>query len=201
MIFYGTKGSHLKSERRGGIKCDHCNEITNHTISVYGKYAYLYWIPVFPMTKKVFSECSNCKTTKAYKEMNEKLKDAAIEVKRNVKTPIWYWSGLGIIALIIAFGAYSAGKHKKDLVNYIKEPAVGDVIEFRVTQTGYYSTLKIKSVTNDSIFVIQNDYETDKKKGISGIDKAKNYTTVPYSLGKNEIQGLFDKGLFYDINR
>ncbi|MCH3884741.1 hypothetical protein [Tenacibaculum aquimarinum] len=54
MIFYGTKGSHLNSERKGGIKCDNCNEITNHNISVYGKYGYLYWIPVFPMGKKKY---------------------------------------------------------------------------------------------------------------------------------------------------
>ena len=35
-------------------------------------------------------------------EMNEKLKNASIDVKRNAKTPIWYWSGLGIIAILIA---------------------------------------------------------------------------------------------------
>ena len=201
MIFYGTKGSHLNNERKGGIKCDNCNEITNHNISVYGKYGYLYWIPVFPMGKKVFSECSNCKVTNDFKQMNEKLKDASADVKRNTKTPIWYWSGLGIIALLISYGAYSSSKHKEDMLTYIEKPAVGDIIEYRVNKTGYYSTLKIKSVTQDSIFVIQNDYETDKKSGISSINKVKNYTATPYSIGKNEIKKLFNDGIFFDINR
>ena len=49
--------------------------------------------------------------------------------------------------------------------------------------------------------MIQNNYETDKKSGISDIDKDKNYTTEPYSLGTNEIQTLFDEDIFYDINR
>ena len=77
----------------------------------------------------------------------------------------------------------------------------GDVIIFKNKNTNYYSTLKISSVTKDSIFVIQNNYETDKKSGISDIDKSKNYTTEPFGLGRNEIQEMFDKNIFYDINR
>ncbi|MCH3883095.1 hypothetical protein [Tenacibaculum aquimarinum] len=201
MIFYGTKGSHLNSERKGGIKCDNCNEITNHNISVYGKYGYLYWIPVFPMGKKVFSECTNCKVTNDFKGMNEKLRNASTDVKRNTKTPIWYWSGLAIITLLIAFAIYSAKEHDKDVENYILNPAKGDVIEFKNKESGYYSTLRIESLSKDSIYVIQNNYETDKISGISDIDKDKNYTTETYSLGKDEIQSLFDEGIFYDINR
>ncbi|MDO6600590.1 hypothetical protein [Tenacibaculum sp. 1_MG-2023] len=201
MIFYGTKGSHLNSERKGGIKCDNCNEITNHNISVYGQYGYLYWIPVFPMGKKVFSECTNCKVTNDFKGMNEKLRNASTDVKRNTKTPIWYWSGLAIITLLIAFAIYSAKEHDKDVENYILNPAKGDVIEFKNKESGYYSTLRIESLSKDSIYVIQNNYETDKISGISDIDKDKNYTTETYSLGKDEIQSLFDEGIFYDINR
>ncbi len=201
MIFFGTKGSHLNSERKGGLKCDSCNEVTNHNISVYGKYGYLYWIPVFPMSKKVFSECTNCNITNDFDTMNEKLRFASADVKRNSKTPLWYWSGLAIIAILISIGYYYNAQHDKDVARYIQEPIVGDIIEYKVKETGYYSTLKIKLVTQDSIFVIPNNYETDKKSGISGIDKSKNYTTEPYSLGKNEIKNLFDKGLFYDINR
>ena len=52
MIFYGTKGSHLKSEKISGAKCTNCNEQTSHTVNVFGRYGYLYWIPVFPLTKK-----------------------------------------------------------------------------------------------------------------------------------------------------
>ena len=101
MIFYGTKGSHIHSERKSGIKCDNCNEITSHNISIYGKYAYLYWIPVFPLSKKMFSECTNCNATNDFKKMNEKLRFVAADVKRNSKTPLWYWAGSGIIIILI----------------------------------------------------------------------------------------------------
>ena len=201
MIFYGTKGSQIHSERKGGIKCDSCNEITTHNIHVYGRYGYLYWIPIFPMSKKGVSECSHCKAILEFKEMNKKLQRAYVEVKRNSKTPIWYWSGLGIILGIMAYGFYSSTQHDKDIVNYIKEPIAGDVIEFVNTENGYFSTLKVSAVTNDSIFVIQNDYETDKKGSVLDLDTSKNYTTKPFSIGRDQVQQYFDEKIFYDINR
>lgn len=201
MIFYGTQGSQINSERTKGIKCDNCNEIVPHNISVYGQYGYLYWIPVFPTTKKVFSECSNCNVTQDFKGMNEQLRRTSAEIKRNTKTPIWYWSGLGIIAILISIGYYFSLEHDKDVINYIKNPVAGDVIEYKVQETGYYSTLKIESVTKGSIFVIQNNYETDKMSGVSDINKSKNYSTPAYGVGRNQIQALFDDDIFYDINR
>ena len=83
----------------------------------------------------------------------------------------------------------------------MKEPAIGDVIKFKNYETGFFSTLKINSITKDSIFVIPNNYETDKKNGIAGIDIVKNYSTEPYSLGKDEVKAFFDQGVFYDIER
>ena len=201
MIFYGTQGSHLNSEKKGGLKCDNCKEITTHNISIYGKYGYLYWIPVFPMGKKAFTECTNCNSTQDFKGMNEKLRHASADVKRNTKTPIWYWSGLGVIAILISIGYYYSVQHDKDVANYILVPAHGDVIEFKVKETGNYSTLRIEHVSKDSIFVVQNDYETTKMSGISDIDKDKNYTTLSYGIGRNQIQYLFDEGVFYDMNR
>ncbi|ADV50677.1 hypothetical protein Celal_3412 [Cellulophaga algicola DSM 14237] len=201
MIFYGTKGTHLHSERKSGIKCDNCNENTVHNLSVYGKYAYLYWIPVFPMGRKSFSECTNCKVTLEQNGMNEKLKNASKEVSKNTKTPIWYWSGLGIILAIIGVIIFTNLKHSGDLQDYINEPAVGDVIKYKNSESGYFTTLKITSITADSVFVIQNDYETNKKSDVNEIDKLANYTEPSYFMGKDEIRNLFDEKVFYDIKR
>lgn len=201
MIFYGTKGSHLKTIRSKAIKCDNCNEIAPHNVSIFGKYGYLYWIPVFPMGKKAFSECNNCKVTSDFKGMNEQLRHASADVKRDTKTPIWYWSGLGVIAILIAVLYYFSLQHDEDVQTYLIEPAVGDIIEFKNTDTNYYSTLKITSITKDSIFVIQNNYETDKMSGVSKIDKASNYTTAPFGIGREDYPKMFEEGILYDINR
>lgn len=201
MIFYGSKGSHLNTQKTKAIKCDNCKEITPHTISIYGRYGYLYWIPVFPISKKAFSECTNCKATLEHKEMNDELMRVSTEIKKNTKTPIWYWSGLAIIAVLISIGYYYSVEHDKDVANYIQEPVSGDIIRFKNIDTNYYSTLKITSVTKDSIFVIQNNYETDKKSGVSKIDKEKNYTTAPFGISRENIQKMFDEKIFYDIKR
>tara|TARA_B110000091_G_scaffold207270_1_gene245245 strand:- start:1040 stop:1501 length:462 start_codon:yes stop_codon:yes gene_type:complete len=153
------------------------------------------------MNKKAFSECTNCNVTQDFKDMNEQLRRVSADIKRDTKTPIWYWSGLGIIALIISISYYFRVQHDEDVKNYIKEPLVGDVIEFKNLETRYFSILKIESVTKDSIFVIQNNYETDKKGDISEINISKNYTTEAFAFGRNEIQKMFDDEIFYDINR
>lgn len=153
------------------------------------------------MKKKAISECTNCKITLDFKGMNERLRLSSADIKRNTKTPIWYWSGLGIIAILISIGFYYNAQHNEDVLKYIEEPLAGDVIEFKVYETGNYSTLRIESVTKDSIFVIQNDYEITKIGGLSSIDKDKNYTTLPYGLGRNQIQPLFDDDVFFNIKR
>jgi len=103
MIVYGTKGSHLKSEKINAIKCSRCEQTETHTMSVYGKYAYLYWLPVFPLSKKGFSECQNCKSTLEPQEMNPQLRSRFNDFQENVKTPVTYWSGLIIIGLFMLY--------------------------------------------------------------------------------------------------
>jgi hypothetical protein len=201
MIFYGTSGSLIHTEQTPSVKCNSCEKQSQHTVSVFGKYAYLYWIPIFPVGKKGVSECNHCKVTLEKKDMSEQLKLAYGNIKTNVKSPLKHWSGLAVILALISYGVYASNQHDKDVVSYIENPAIGDVIEYRAEETGYYSTIKIVNVSNDSIFAIPNNYETDKKSGISDIDKEVNYTSEPYGIGKDQIQSLFDDDIFYDINR
>ncbi len=100
MIVYGSRGKHLHSEETNPIHCSHCQGQRKHTISVYGRYAHIFWIPFFPLGKKGVSECNHCKITLAPKEMNEQLKLAFQNAKKNTKTPIWFWSLLLIIVLL-----------------------------------------------------------------------------------------------------
>jgi len=199
MIFYGSKGTHLHSEQVSGIKCSHCEQQTTHTISIFGRYAHLYWIPFFPMGKKGVSECNHCKITLAPKEMSESLKLAYQNVNGHTKSPVWYWSGLGVIAMIIGLVVFTGSQHKKDVITYINDPQVGDIYEYKPNE--YYSLLKVTSVSNDSIFVISNDYEIERQSKLYKIDKTKNYTTKPYGISKERIKDLFESNEILDVNR
>lgn len=199
MIFYGTKGVHLKSERISGVKCNHCEQQTSHTISIYGKYFYVYWIPIFPLSKKGFSECDHCKVTLEPKQMSEQLRLKYDNIKRETKTPITHWAGLAIIALIIAYAFYASSKHDKDVVTFIENPQKGDVVEYKPND--YYSTLKVASVTNDSVFLLRNKYEIQRQSKLYKIDKTKNYSESPYGVSRTEYKELFNKKEFLDVDR
>lgn len=200
MIIYGTKGSHLHSEKVSGVKCTHCGQQTTHTISVYGQYAHIYWIPLSPLSKKVFSECDHCKITLERKEMSEQLRMKANNVVRNTKTPITYWAGSLIIIALIAFGIYSSNQHEKDVVNFIEQPQKGDVIEYESSPSNY-STLKITNVTNDSVFVVANSMEIGRKNKIYKIDKDKNYTAERFSISLQDYKEAFNSKKFLDVDR
>ncbi|TYP98114.1 hypothetical protein C7447_103284 [Tenacibaculum adriaticum] len=200
MIFYGTKGTHLKSDKVSGVKCNHCEQQTSHTISIFGRYFYIYWIPIFPLGKKGVSECNHCKVTYERKEMSEQLKLAHDNVKRTTKTPITHWIGSLVIGALIAFGIYSAKKHDKDVVSYINSPKVNDIIEYKSSEKGY-STLKITKVTADSVFVIANSMEIKRKSKLYKIDKEVNYNAERYGISLLEYQQAFDDKKFLEVDR
>lgn len=200
MIFYGTKGSHLHSERVSGVKCNHCGQQDSHTISIYGRYFYLYWIPIFPIGKKGISECNHCKATYERKDMSEQLKLAHDNVKRTTKSPVTHWVGSVIIGGLIAFGLYAANQHEKDVVNYINEPQVNDIVEYKSSDSAY-STLKVTKVTQDSIFFVANSMEISRKSRLYKIDKEKNYNAERYGISLSEYKSAFENNDFLDVDR
>lgn len=100
MIIYGSKGTHLYSEEVSGIECSHCKQQSNHNISIFGRYAHIFWIPFFPLGKKGVAECTHCKRTLAPNEMNEFLKLAYKKVESVTKVPVWHWVGLALVGLL-----------------------------------------------------------------------------------------------------
>jgi len=199
MIFYGTKGAHLKSDRVSNAKCNQCGEIGSHDVSIFGRYFYIYWIPIFPLTKKGVAECNNCKATVEPKEMSEQLRLKFDNINKNTKTPITYWIGSLIITGLIAFAFFSSSQHKKDVVDYIANPKAGDVIDFKPSE--FYSTLKIVEVKEDSVYFVQNNYEIERKSKLYKIDKEENYSDAIYSLSKTEYKKMFDDKEFLDVDR
>ncbi|MBJ2174832.1 hypothetical protein JBL43_11330 [Aureibaculum sp. A20] len=100
MIFYGSKSKHLKTERVTGPTCQYCKNQAPINITIFGKYAHLYWIPFFPLGKTGVSECTHCKKTLAPKEMDTSLKRKYDEINSFIKTPFWFWSGIILILFL-----------------------------------------------------------------------------------------------------
>jgi len=105
MIIYGTRSTNLKNGRITRVTCPHCSTETSMIYSVFGKYAHIYWIPLFPLNKLTFLECDHCRKTFKPKELpldiQTKLKTE--KEKDPPKTPIWHFSLLLIILGIFGF--------------------------------------------------------------------------------------------------
>lgn len=200
MIFYGTSSSKLKNGKLPNVECPNCNNITSMTYTVFGKYAYLYWIPVFPTGKVNVLECDSCKRTYDLKELPENIK-RKFEVEKHTGIPFLHFSGLAIIAGIIALVGYWNGVDKENQAKYIVEPQIGDVYSVKGSSAGLYTSMKVTEVTNDSIYVIFSDYEVDKRSGIDQVDKASYYTDQIDSFSKADIVSLFEEETIYDIDR
>jgi len=200
MIFYGTKGTHLHSEKVSGVKCTHCEQQNAHTISIFGKYFYIYWIPIFPLGKKGVSECNHCKATYERKNMSEQLKLAHDNVKRNTKTPFTHWIGSLLAGVLILFVIYSVKQHDKDVDIYINNPKVNDIIKYKSSKKAY-STIKVTNVTTDSIFFVANSMEISKRSKLYKIDKEENYNAERFGMSLSDYKDVFDNKDFLDVNR
>lgn len=115
--------------------------------------------------------------------------------------PIWIVTItiLGI-ALLMAFGALYYNYRKDKEKTYVANPKVGDVYEM-VDKDGYYSTAKVLSVRNDSIFVTVNNMKTDQAKGLSEIDIDRNYGILKDAYSKKRLESLFAQDSIFAINR
>ncbi|MDO6491622.1 MAG: zinc-ribbon domain-containing protein [Cellulophaga sp.] len=199
MIFYGSNSSHLKSQLTRQIPCSNCKESAKFSVEVYGKYAHLYWIPIFPIGKTGAAVCTNCNSVFEPRQMDHNLKLEYKNVKGETKTPIKHFSALFIIGILIAGLSFSSFLDGKNTEDYINQPQVNDVYRFK-TEASYFSTMKIAAIS-DSIYFKVNEYETNKQSGINEIDIAKNYSKEQYGYTVEELKGLYKDKIIYEVDR
>ena len=202
MVFYGTKASNLKNGQIINVDCPSCEANTTMKYSVFGKYGHLYWIPFFPISKITVAECNSCKKTFEYKELSDgiRTKFEREKEKNPIKFPLWMFSGLFVIAALVGFGVYTSGETEKKEAGYIKNPKVGDVYSIKNAEANYTSA-RVDKIDKDSIYVTNNDYETDQTTGIDEIDVPKNYTIEKEVLSKKEIQVAYKNEKIFAITR
>lgn len=200
MIIYGSRSTHLKSDKIRNVTCPHCQTKDSMTASTYGRHAHIFWIPLFPMGKTGIFECQHCHKGFKKNELGEDGKLAYKNFLGDVKTPLWKYSGLALIALLISVGIYSDKQKESKVADLVENPVMYDKYTYK-TETNSYSTFKVVEVFSDSIFVNQNDYEIDKISAIDEIDKEDNYPDDIYVITSDEIMEMYAAGDIKDIER
>lgn len=152
MIIFGSRGSKIADLTINGTTCSHCGQQDTQKVSVFGRYFHIFWIPILPIGKKVFSECTHCKKTIEENDFSPELKQQYQALAAQVKRPIWHSLGclgvasiiginiiLGIIAMIWGVNQKTDARDtllRADLKKMTTSPSFeADSVSFKLKQT------------------------------------------------------------------
>ncbi|HMJ71511.1 MAG TPA: zinc-ribbon domain-containing protein [Cyclobacteriaceae bacterium] len=198
MIIYGSNSRHLKTIQLPHEKCPNCGTAGSMIVSVYNRYAHVFWIPFFPIGRKGASQCTNCQQVLEPKAMPTFLKLQYDQALAQTRIPIWSFSGLAILLALIVWVSYSTGANKENERKFLSTPLRGDLYRFK-TDAGY-SLMKVSDVMPDSIFIMFNNYEVDKMSGVYKL-KDKDYDSAGVWIKRETILNMYDSSTIYGVDR
>lgn len=200
MLIYGSRVTPLNSKQLLTETCPSCNKTGSMAMGVLSKHAHFFWIPMFPIGKVGIVRCTHCKYTAEEKEMTTSMKSTFSQIKGEVRPPLWKFAGLGILAVLIVWGNFANTNDNEEDKQFLLSPKEGDVYEIR-TSNGNYSTMKVTQVKGDSVWVLMNQYESSRTKGLDKIDKPENYMAFPIYHAKQALQAMYEKDEIIEVNR
>ena len=156
MIIFGTGSKKLGIKKIQAAKCANCESNDMH-VEGYAKYFDIFWIPIFPYSKKLFSVCGNCKQALENKEMSQHLRDKVNMIKSDFAFPWYLFSGLFLIVLGVSFAIYSSNAHEKEIENGMANLSPSDILVFKESYNNY-SFIKVTQVNQDTIFFNGSNY-------------------------------------------
>jgi hypothetical protein len=200
MIIYGTRATHQKSIILERENCTHCNTKGTVLLSVFAKYAHVFWIPFFPLGRRAVSQCQHCKHVLETSQMPQDYKNYYETIKAEIKVPIWQFAGLAVVALIIIFSVYSSGETRKNTELYAASPVTKDKYEIK-TESSSYTYYLVDEVRGDSVVFSVNQYEVTKASGLYKLDIPQNYIPGVLVYSKADIKGMLADGTIREIIR
>jgi hypothetical protein len=201
MIVYGSRTKQLAKEHITN-KCANCGTQNSTGFYLFQKYAHVFWIPFFPTGKTAVSQCDHCKQVIKLKEMPASLKEVYEGLKTQNKTPLWTFSGLAILAVLISIGVVASQQNDARNAKLILAPQPGDIFEIK-TENNQYTLYKVDDIKGDTAFLLLNEYETNKSSGLNDLKRKGDaaYSKESYSFSKPELKEMLSKGEIIDIDR
>jgi len=197
MIVYGQRSKLIKTELIHE-PCPNCGKNFTVQMNVFQRYAHIFWIPFFPTGKTGVSQCSSCGQVVKYTFMNDALKACYENVKRSANTPVWMFSGLGLVAVIAIAVSINDSRKSSATSGYVLNPKAGDVVQIKLDSV--YTLLKLTSVDKDSIHFVTNQYQTSDDSQIDDLS-GKPYDTQVLGMAKTKLVELNKKRDIINIDR
>jgi ribosomal protein S27E len=198
MVLIGVRDSNGKNGKILDSKCPKCQSANSLDFSIYRRYTHLTLIPLFPVGKFVYIKCSCCNEFLDYEDLTEKNQ---LQLKNEkLKNSIWMFSGILILICALVYGINYYLNIKNETLNYINNPKRGDIYNLK-DSNGYYSTMRIDNLTNDSIYGILNDYNAYLPTDLSDIDIPENYSNKKVKYSKKDLYLLKKNNQIFSITR
>lgn len=103
MILFGSGSSNIGIFKIPDTKCEYCKQTNTQLIAIFGNYAHIFWIPLFPIGRDAIVECTHCKYTIEEKEFSPQLRELYVYNKNLAVRPFWHWLGIGLVGFLILF--------------------------------------------------------------------------------------------------
>ncbi|KUG08319.1 hypothetical protein [Solirubrum puertoriconensis] len=201
MIIYGSNSSHLLTEPVPNAECHSCGSPDALHISVLGRYAHIYWVPLFPFGKTGGSHCGHCQQALPANELPLQLRPHYEAAKARARVPKWHFAGLALLALIIAGSFLTDYLDHRDDQQLLEHPRVGDLYHVKTDEPGYYTLLKVVEVNGNSLRLQQNTYQTNRQSEVANLDKRENYDDEPFDLTQYDLQIMQHQNKLVDVVR
>lgn len=202
MIIYGTNGAHVRTAPLPDAACPGCATSGTLQLSVFSRYAHIYWIPLFPYSKPAVLQCGHCQQAWEEKHVPSELREPARTLRKETRAPLWHWSGLGVLAALIGWGAIASSQDARANAAYLAAPHVGDIYTVREKEGDRnYSLLKVVSVKGPTVDVVPNEYQINNSHPIDELNEPAKYSKKSFALSKFELQIMQNKGQLTDVDR
>ncbi|RSK44572.1 zinc ribbon domain-containing protein [Hymenobacter perfusus] len=168
MIFiYGTGTSRLLSAPLPTLACAHCGTQGQLSVTVFSRYASLFWIPVFPFGKISVTVCNHCKQTLTSKEpLPETYRLPVQTVQQNAPMafsnfalPLLLMAGMVAVFLLAQFGPdrKRGSAEKAASATTMQDDDAGVTLGARYKMRGTagttgYALMEVTRLTDDTVY-------------------------------------------------
>jgi hypothetical protein len=201
MLIYGSKATQLAKETQFE-KCKNCGTSNSVDLYVIQKYAHVFWIPFFPMSKTGVSQCSHCKQGLRLNEMPDSIRSSYDVLKRQSKAPAWTFIGVGLVAVLIVFGVISARQEDAENKKWVQDPKAGDVYDIKNNYDSY-TVYKVDEVKGDTVVLLVSQFETNKQSGLGQIKRKGNsaWAEETETTTREAIKRMYENNVIVDVER
>ena len=201
MIIYGSRATQVAKETIAD-PCPHCQRNNSLDMYVFQRYAHIFRIPFFPITKTGATQCAHCKQVMKLREMPVNLREVFNRQKANTKTPIWTFIGTVLVGLIILAVTLQSGRHDAQMSQLLKSLQPGDILEVKKS-AGVYTLYKIAEVEPDSVAMLPLLVTVNKESGLRKLESESDvqFSTNPTMYSRENLSVLLHAGELLDVIR